>query len=156
MSQQVINVGSTPNDGTGDTLRASFQKAVANFGELYTTVNSGSFSGTTLTAQRFIATSDVINSQVSTSYTMLTTDNGKVVTCNNGAAISLFMSGTTVLPVGFSATVIQLGAGQVTLVPLSSLTIRHPSSHTKTSAQYAAINVFSHGTNDFILTGDTA
>jgi hypothetical protein len=35
MSQQTINVGATPNDGSGDTLRAAMQKANANFGELY-------------------------------------------------------------------------------------------------------------------------
>lgn len=36
MSQQIINVGSAPNDGTGDTLRSSQIKANANFTELYT------------------------------------------------------------------------------------------------------------------------
>ena len=35
MSQQVINVGSTANDNTGDTLRSSWQKANANFDEIY-------------------------------------------------------------------------------------------------------------------------
>lgn len=35
MSQQIINVGSAPNDGTGDVLRVSQQKANANFTELY-------------------------------------------------------------------------------------------------------------------------
>lgn len=35
MSQQIINVGSSPNDGTGDVLRVSQQKANANFTELY-------------------------------------------------------------------------------------------------------------------------
>lgn len=34
-AQQTINVGSSPNDGTGDTLRAAMQKANANFTELY-------------------------------------------------------------------------------------------------------------------------
>src|SRR5262245_19030466 len=38
MAQQTINVGGAPNDTTGDTLRASFQKCNANFGELYGTV----------------------------------------------------------------------------------------------------------------------
>ena len=33
--KQVINVGSSANDGTGDTLRASQQKANSNFTELY-------------------------------------------------------------------------------------------------------------------------
>ena len=35
MSKQVINVGASANDGTGDTLRVSQQKANANFTELY-------------------------------------------------------------------------------------------------------------------------
>lgn len=35
MSQQVINVGSTANDNSGDTLRGSWIKANANFDELY-------------------------------------------------------------------------------------------------------------------------
>jgi len=35
MAQQHINYGSAPNDGTGDTLRASQIKAESNFNELY-------------------------------------------------------------------------------------------------------------------------
>lgn len=35
MSKQVINVGASANDGTGDTLRVSQQKANSNFTELY-------------------------------------------------------------------------------------------------------------------------
>jgi len=35
MAQQTINVGTSPNDGTGDTLRASQVKANANFTEIY-------------------------------------------------------------------------------------------------------------------------
>jgi hypothetical protein len=39
MAKQTINVGTTANDGTGDTLRASFVKVNENFTELYTSVN---------------------------------------------------------------------------------------------------------------------
>lgn len=35
MAQQIINVGSSPNDGFGDPIRTSFQKVNANFTELY-------------------------------------------------------------------------------------------------------------------------
>ena len=35
MPKQVINVGASSNDGTGDTLRVSQQKANSNFTELY-------------------------------------------------------------------------------------------------------------------------
>lgn len=37
MTQQVINVGTAANDGTGDTLRAAYQKTNSNFAELYAT-----------------------------------------------------------------------------------------------------------------------
>lgn len=35
MTQQVINIGSAPNDGLGDPLRTAFTKTNANFTELY-------------------------------------------------------------------------------------------------------------------------
>jgi len=35
MAQQVINIGSAPNDGTGDPLRTAFDKCNDNFTELY-------------------------------------------------------------------------------------------------------------------------
>lgn len=35
MSKQTINIGTTPNDGTGDTSRAAFLKVNENFTDLY-------------------------------------------------------------------------------------------------------------------------
>jgi hypothetical protein len=35
MAKQVIGIGSSPNDGTGDTIRSSFDKTNQNFTELY-------------------------------------------------------------------------------------------------------------------------
>ena len=37
MAQQTINVGATPNDGSGDPLRTAFEKCNNNFTELYST-----------------------------------------------------------------------------------------------------------------------
>lgn len=39
MAKQTINVGTTANDGTGDTLRASFIKVNDNFTEVYNSLN---------------------------------------------------------------------------------------------------------------------
>jgi hypothetical protein len=39
MAKQTINVGTTANDGTGDTLRASFVKVNDNFTEVYNSLN---------------------------------------------------------------------------------------------------------------------
>lgn len=41
MSKQVINAGTTANDGTGDTLRGAALKINSNFTEVYTTSESG-------------------------------------------------------------------------------------------------------------------
>lgn len=50
MTQQIINVGVSANDGTGDPLRTCFQKTNSNFTELYTRYQSqvpASSQGTT-------------------------------------------------------------------------------------------------------------
>ncbi|CAB4124370.1 Baseplate structural protein Gp9/Gp10 [uncultured Caudovirales phage] len=40
MTQQTINLGTTPNDGTGDKLRVALGKVNNNFTELYSTVGN--------------------------------------------------------------------------------------------------------------------
>ena len=35
MAQQVINVGSAPNDGLGDPIRTAYQKCNTNFSSIY-------------------------------------------------------------------------------------------------------------------------
>ncbi len=42
MAQQVINIGGTANDGSGDPLRTAFTKANQNFTELYSKSAAGS------------------------------------------------------------------------------------------------------------------
>ena len=58
MGKQVLNIGLTPNDGTGDTLRIGGDKLQDNFDELYLALGAGSASGGTLK----IAIPDIGNS----------------------------------------------------------------------------------------------
>jgi len=66
MAQQIINIGATVNDGTGDTLRSGAQKINANFAELYLTTlpsqtgNSGKFLTTDGTGTQWQVISDTI------------------------------------------------------------------------------------------------
>lgn len=62
MTQQLINVGTDPNDGTGDPLRTAFEKANDNFTELYNGGGGGGFNGGTITNPLTI-TSDAENGQ---------------------------------------------------------------------------------------------
>src|SRR5688572_26357129 len=50
MSQQLINIGAAPNDGTGDTLRAGADKINDNFTELYARGSVTTQAGTSYTA----------------------------------------------------------------------------------------------------------
>jgi len=52
MAKQLIGLGSTPNDGTGDNLRVGGDKVNDNFNEIYTAIGDG----TTLTSGTFITT----------------------------------------------------------------------------------------------------
>jgi hypothetical protein len=45
MAKQLVNLGSVPNDGTGDPLRTSFDKTNDNFNEIYTTFGNGTTLG---------------------------------------------------------------------------------------------------------------
>ena len=42
MSKLEVNIGTTPNDSTGDTLRDAFEKVNLNFNEVYDTFGNGS------------------------------------------------------------------------------------------------------------------
>jgi hypothetical protein len=42
MAKQIINVGTTVNDGTGSTIRAGGQIVNANFSEVYSAIGDGS------------------------------------------------------------------------------------------------------------------
>ena len=65
MAQQTINIGSAPNDGTGDPLRNAFNKANLNFTDLYSGAGVADDSityaklGSEYTTSAAIAASDV-------------------------------------------------------------------------------------------------
>lgn len=58
MAQQIINIGTTANDGTGDPLRTAFDKCNDNFTELYSTGGGGGIGGSTGAADNAILRAD--------------------------------------------------------------------------------------------------
>lgn len=65
-----------------------------------------------------------INSQTGTTYTLVLTDAGKLVRCNNASAITLTVppNSSVAFPVNTVITVEQQGAGQITVTPGSGVT----------------------------------
>ena len=64
MAKQGINIGTTANDGTGDTVRSAFDKSNDNFTELYTGAG-GVVDGAVTTAK--IADSNVTTAKIADS-----------------------------------------------------------------------------------------
>jgi hypothetical protein len=59
MAKQVINVGTSANDGTGDPNRTAFQKINANFTELYDGEGAGTLQQVTDNGKR--TTNEIIS-----------------------------------------------------------------------------------------------
>ena len=94
-----------------------------------------------------------VNTQTGTTYTLQSSDLGKIVKFESGSAVTLTLPSG--LGLGFNCTVIQYGAGQITF-SASGSTLYNRQSHTKTAGQYAVVSLISCHADLYILAGDTA
>jgi hypothetical protein len=97
-------------------------------------------------------TANTINAQTGTTYTFLTSDNGKVVTFNNGSAVTVTIP--TGLPTGFNCTAIQLGAGQVGFTAASGLTMNSYGNQYRLIGQHASASIIEYTANTVNLSGN--
>jgi hypothetical protein len=104
-------------------------------------------------SDHFQLTPEGVNTQSGTSYTLTATDNGGVVAFTSGSAIALTVPSG--LGAGFSCSVVQYGAGQITVAAGSGATLRIRASANKTAGQYAIASILSVVANEYILVGDT-
>jgi len=102
-------------------------------------------------AGAYILTPDGVITESGTSRTLSAADNGKVIYCTSGSAVTITCS--TGLPVGFNCTVIQGGAGKVTLAP-GTATLNSYSGLFSTMGQYAIVSLFSPVSDSFIAAGN--
>jgi len=95
-----------------------------------------------------------INTIAGTTYTVLPSDNGAILSFTNGGAITLTVPSG--LSTEFSCGIIQAGAGQVTPTAATGVTISNRQSQTKTAGQYAFMSLTSIAQDIYILAGDGA
>ena len=91
-----------------------------------------------------------INEQTGTSYTVLSTDIGKVIRFTNASAITLTIN--TGFSAGFNFVVEQAGAGTITWA--GTATLNSISSTTSTAGQYSIVSFISTTADQFTVTGD--
>lgn len=116
-------------------------------------LSGGATSGTVTLRQKL-----AFNAQTTTGYTLVIGDLNQLVTLNNASAINL-----TVPPSVFSAgdvvNIAQIGAGQVTLLQGSGVTINSTgatSTSPKLRARYSAASIVCTTSNTFLTIGDIA
>jgi hypothetical protein len=86
-----------------------------------------------------------------TSRTLTAADNQKVIYCTSGSAVTITCA--TGLGVGFNCTIIQGGAGKVT-VAAGAATLNSYSGLLSTMGQYAVISLISPVADEFIAAGN--
>jgi len=89
-------------------------------------------------------------------YTLVLSDNYKLIELNfsSGNNIIIPTNAAQPFPIGTQIILSQYGAGQVTVVPDTGVTLRSSGGKTKTSAQYAMATLIKRGTNEWYLAGD--
>jgi hypothetical protein len=102
-------------------------------------------------APAFILSPDGIITVSGTSRTLSAADNGKVIYCTSGSATTITCAAN--LGAGFNVTIIQGGAGKVT-VAAGGQTLVSYSSLFSTMGQYAVISLFAPVANTFIAAGN--
>jgi hypothetical protein len=104
-----------------------------------------------------------IKSQVETnaqtdSYTLVLADAGKVVEVNkaSGATITVPTNASVAFPVGATITVLQVGAGQITIAGAGGVTVNSAGSRLKTTQQWSAATLIKRATDTWVAFGDLA
>ena len=115
-------------------------------------------AGQILTAAQMdaVATAMIaINAQTGTTYTAVLTDDGKLVTCDNGSAITFTIptNASVAFGIGTQINIMQLGAGQVTISG-AGVTFRSQGSKLKTNGQYAVATCCKIATDTWVVVGN--
>lgn len=98
------------------------------------------------------------NNQTGTTYTLVATDAGDVVTLTNGSAITVTVptNASVAFPIGTQVTLAQMGAGKVTVAGAVGVTVYSADSFLSLRTQYSSGTLIKTATNTWLLIGDIA
>ena len=138
--------------GTALTVTQAAQSAITSTGTLTGVTVSG-------TATIGVAVGQAVDLDRKTdNYTLVLADAGKVIEMNKGTAVNLTIppNSSVAFPVGTQIVIVQLGAGQVTVVEGSGVTTRSDGDKAKIKTQYSSCVLIKHETNEWYILGNLA
>jgi N-acyl-L-homoserine lactone synthetase len=97
-----------------------------------------------------------INAQTGTTYSVVLSDDGKLLTCDNAASIALTIvpNSTAAFGIGTQINIMQLGAGTVTITAGAGVTLQSAGSKLKTDAQYAVATCLKIASDSWVVVGN--
>ena len=135
-------------DQTGSNL---FNISTASGAVFNVPISGATFSSAVVSDGGYRITSSAINALTGTTYTLLASDNGKVITWNNNTS-GVTLTVPSGLPVGFNTTIIQIGTGSVGITG-SGVTLNSFEGKLRLAGQHAAVTVISYASNIFNVAG---
>jgi hypothetical protein len=99
------------------------------------------------------ASKDLTLDRKTASYTLVSSDNNKLIEMNVGSANNVTIN-NSVFSAGNQILVSQYGAGQVTFVAGSGVTLRSPSGKLKLTGQYSLATIIAISATEFYISGD--
>lgn len=118
-------------------------------------------SGQTFTAAQANSLAEAIvsvNSQgTATSYTLASSDAGKLITFSGGSAtVTIPTASSSGLAIGDQVNVLQLGTTQVTIGTATGVTLVSEGSKRRTKGQYAVVTCVQYSADAWVLLGNLA
>jgi hypothetical protein len=97
-----------------------------------------------------------INAQTGTTYDVVLSDDGKLLTCDNAASIALTIvpNSSVAFGIGTQINVMQLSAGVVTITAGAGVSLRSEGSKLKTKGQYAVVTCVKIDTDEWVVVGN--
>lgn len=113
------------------------------------------FNGTSWVNKYIASIPSATNAQSGTTYTLVLGDAGKIVEIGNASAITLTIptNASVAYPVGTQITILQTGAGQITVAAPSGGTL-NATPGTKLRAQWSSATLLKRATDTWVLIGD--
>ncbi|MBU1449238.1 hypothetical protein KKF45_05330 [Patescibacteria group bacterium] len=150
--QKIINKATGVEIDTGtDDAKYATPKAIAD-SAVTTATKTQTLTNKTFTDAKFTTT---INAQIGITYTLVLTDNAKLITLGNAAAIAVTIptNASVAFPIGSQIDLVQILAGKVTFSGIG-VTINSKGGNKSIAAQWVGVSLIKTDTDTWLLLGE--
>lgn len=116
----------------------------------------GTTGAVTLSFDYGVGNQAIENAQTGTSYTLVLTDAGKMVTMTNASSNTLTvpLNSSVAFPTNTRIDLLQYGAGQTTIAAAGGVTLYSSGSKLKLTGQYSGASLWKKATDTWVVIGD--